>query len=182
MRIKGKLADEVARIGLLEEEGRITAHRLMLPFQRLRSIEGGEYLWLRCWPTDGFELVEAEYLDEFDYDDDTAGYGPHETWVQYEIEMVGIRDMLGVRGDEVSFLAAHGVAPKPVQLDGIDAAGYVSTLSPEQKSWVLAALERAVSDSDTSELYELWEENGPEDLAAWRAPILSRLASLKTVG
>lgn len=77
---------------------------------------------------------------------------------------------------------AHGVAPAPVQLTGIDAAGYAGTLSPEQKAWVLTALERAVADSDTSELYELWEENGPEDLAAWRAPILGRLASLKTVG
>ncbi|MDI9902650.1 DUF4259 domain-containing protein [Rhodococcus sp. IEGM 1409] len=55
-------------------------------------------------------------------------------------------------------------------------------MSPEQKAWVLTALERAVSDSDTSELHELWEENGPEDLEAWRATILSRLASLKAVG
>lgn len=69
-----------------------------------------------------------------------------------------------------------------MQLDEIDAAGYAGTLSPEQKTWILNALERAVSDSDTSELHELWEENGPEDLEAWRAPILSRLASLKSVG
>ena len=76
----------------------------------------------------------------------------------------------------------HGVAPKPEQLSETDVAGYVGTLSPEQKAWVFSALERAVSGSDASELHELWEENGPEDLEAWRAPILSRLASLKAVG
>ncbi|WP_262982580.1 hypothetical protein [Rhodococcus sp. MTM3W5.2] len=35
-----------------------------------------------------------------------------------------------------------------------------------------------MADSDTSELYELWAENGPEDLETWRAPIQSRLESL----
>jgi len=119
------------------------------------------------------DLLSAVQAGDYDIDD----YASHPDGGYLDADdaqtAIAVAEILAV---------AHGVAPKPVQLDGIDAAGYVSTLSPEQKSWVLSALERAVSDSDTSELYELWEENGPEDLAAWRAPILSRLASLKTVG
>ncbi|WP_372025588.1 DUF4259 domain-containing protein [Rhodococcus sp. NyZ502] len=119
------------------------------------------------------DLLSAVQAGDYDIDD----YASHPDGGYLDADdaqtAIAVAEILAV---------AHGVAPKPVQLDGIDAAGDVSTLSPEPKSWVLAALERAVSDSDTSELYELWEENGPEDLAAWRAPILSRLASLKTVG
>ncbi|MDH6679306.1 hypothetical protein M2284_003522 [Rhodococcus sp. LBL1] len=78
--------------------------------------------------------------------------------------------------------AAHGLRPAPRELDGIDAAAYVGALTPEQRAWILGTLERAIADSVTSELHELWAENGPEDLAEWRAPVESRLASLRTLG
>uniref|UniRef100_UPI0004830956 DUF4259 domain-containing protein n=1 Tax=Rhodococcus sp. UNC363MFTsu5.1 TaxID=1449069 RepID=UPI0004830956 len=74
---------------------------------------------------------------------------------------------------------AHGLRPAPQQFDGIDAATYVGSLTPEQRAWILTTLERAIADSDTSELHELWAENGPEDLEAWRAPILNRVKSLR---
>ncbi|TJZ75992.1 DUF4259 domain-containing protein [Rhodococcus oryzae] len=76
---------------------------------------------------------------------------------------------------------AHGLRPAPPQLEGIDAAAYTGSLSQEQRGWILATLERTIADSDTSELHELWAENGPEDLEAWRAPILSRLQSLRAL-
>ncbi|WP_430335148.1 DUF4259 domain-containing protein [Rhodococcus sp. ACT016] len=78
--------------------------------------------------------------------------------------------------------AAHGLRPASQELDGIDVAVYVGSLTPEQRAWILTTLERAIADSDTSELHELWAENGPEDLEEWRAPIASRLASLRPLG
>ena len=55
-------------------------------------------------------------------------------------------------------------------------------MTDQQHAWVLTTLERAVEGSDTSELHELWAENGPEDLAEWRDPVVSRLASLRSPG
>jgi hypothetical protein len=77
---------------------------------------------------------------------------------------------------------AHGLRPAPPQLDGIDAAACAGSWTPDQRAWILTTLERAIADSDTSELHELWAENGPEDLETWRAPILSRLTSLRALG
>ena len=75
----------------------------------------------------------------------------------------------------------HGLAPASAQLDGIDTAAFAGALTPEQRGWVLTTLARAISGSDTSELHELWAENGPEDLAEWRAPVLRRLESLRAL-
>lgn len=77
---------------------------------------------------------------------------------------------------------AQGLRPAPGELDGIDAAAYVGALTPQQRAWILTTLERAIAGDDTSELHELWAENGPEDLAEWRSPVASRLASLRTLG
>lgn len=76
---------------------------------------------------------------------------------------------------------AHGIRPATRELDGIDTAAYVGSLTAEQRAWIVTTLERAIADSDTSELHELWAENGPEDLEEWRAPIVDRLASLKAL-
>ncbi|RDI19010.1 uncharacterized protein DUF4259 [Rhodococcus sp. AG1013] len=76
---------------------------------------------------------------------------------------------------------AHGLRSAPSQLEGIDAAAYAGSLTTEQRAWILTTLGRAIADSDTSELHELWAENGPEDLEEWRAPILSRLESLRAL-
>ncbi len=77
---------------------------------------------------------------------------------------------------------ARGLRPSTPELDGIDVAAYVGSLTPEQRAWIISTLERAIADSDTSELHELWAENGPEDLEEWRAPIASRLTSLRPLG
>ncbi len=76
---------------------------------------------------------------------------------------------------------AHGLLPAPPELEGIDAVAYTESLTPEQREWILATLERTVADPETSELYELWAENGPEEVEEWRAPILRRLESLKAL-
>jgi len=76
---------------------------------------------------------------------------------------------------------AHGLRPESRELHGIDAAAYVASLTAEQRAWIVGTLGRAIADSDTSELHELWAENGPEDLEEWRAPIASRLESLRAL-
>ncbi|SEL72194.1 DUF4259 domain-containing protein [Rhodococcus maanshanensis] len=59
---------------------------------------------------------------------------------------------------------------------------YVGSLTPEQRAWIVTTLERAIADSDTSELRELCAENGPEDLEKWRALILRSVESLGALG
>ncbi|MBM4575956.1 DUF4259 domain-containing protein [Rhodococcus hoagii] len=76
----------------------------------------------------------------------------------------------------------RGIESASPQLDGIDAAAFCASLTPEQHAWILTTLERAIADSDTSELHELWAENGPEDLEEWRAPVARRLESLRALG
>jgi len=77
---------------------------------------------------------------------------------------------------------ARGLRPADDHLEGVDAVAFAGSLTDQQHAWVLTTLERAVEGSDTSELHELWAENGPEDLAEWRDPVVSRLASLRTAG
>jgi hypothetical protein len=77
---------------------------------------------------------------------------------------------------------AHGLTSADAHLDGVDAVAFAGSLTDRQRAWVLATLERAVEGSETSELHELWAENGPEDLAAWREPVVRRLESLRALG
>lgn len=77
---------------------------------------------------------------------------------------------------------ARELLPAPPELDGIDTTAYVGSLTEKQRAWIVTTLERTVADSDTSELHELWAENGPEDLEAWRTPIRRRLNSLRALG
>lgn len=67
------------------------------------------------------------------------------------------------------------------ELDGVDVAGFVGSLTTSQRTWIVTTLERTIVDGESSELYELWAENGPEDLETWRAPIRVRLDSLRGV-
>lgn len=76
---------------------------------------------------------------------------------------------------------AHGIRTATGELDGIDTVAYVGALTADQRKWILTTLERAIADGDTSELYELWAENGPEELAQWRAPIAQRVSSLRAL-
>ncbi|MHA7132496.1 DUF4259 domain-containing protein [Oerskovia turbata] len=77
---------------------------------------------------------------------------------------------------------AHGLTSADAYLDGVDAVTFAGSLTDRQRAWVLVTLERAVEGSETSELHELWAENGPEDLAAWREPVARRLESLRALG
>ncbi|MFF3066025.1 DUF4259 domain-containing protein [Oerskovia sp. NPDC057915] len=77
---------------------------------------------------------------------------------------------------------ARGLRPADAHLEGVDAVAFAASLTDQQRAWVLTTLERAVEGSDTSELHELWAENGPEGLAEWRDPVVSRLASLRPPG
>ncbi|WP_068156478.1 DUF4259 domain-containing protein [Rhodococcus phenolicus] len=76
---------------------------------------------------------------------------------------------------------AHDLRPAPPEFEGFDAAAYVRSLTEQQRAWILVTIERAIADGETSELYELWAENGPEDLETWRAPVLARLEGLRAV-
>ncbi|MFE3289930.1 DUF4259 domain-containing protein [Rhodococcus sp. NPDC059234] len=118
------------------------------------------------------DLLAALRAGEFDIDD----YSGHVDEEYLEVDdaqaAIALAEVVAV---------AHGLRPVPPQLDGIDAAAYTASLTAEQRGWILATLERTIADSDTSELHELWAENGPEDLGAWRAPILARLESLRAL-
>lgn len=76
---------------------------------------------------------------------------------------------------------AHGLRPACSQLDGIDAAAFARSFTPDHRAWILETLARTIADSDTSELHELWAENGPEDLETWRAPIVNRVERLRAL-
>ena len=73
---------------------------------------------------------------------------------------------------------AHGLRPACSQLDGIDAAAFARSVTPDHRAWILETLARTIAGSDTSELHELWAENGPEDLEMWRLPIATRVEGL----
>jgi hypothetical protein len=75
----------------------------------------------------------------------------------------------------------HGLQPADSHLDGVDAVAFAASLTDQERAWVLATLERAVEGSETSELHELWAENGPEDLAAWRDPVVHRSLTLRAL-
>lgn len=118
------------------------------------------------------DLLVAVRAGEFDIADFTSHVDDEYVEVEDSQAAIAIAEIVA---------AAHGLLPAPEQLDGIDAVAYAASLTPEQREWILATLERTIADPETSELYELWAENGPEDVEEWRAPILKRLESLKTL-
>ncbi|KJF20553.1 DUF4259 domain-containing protein [Rhodococcus sp. AD45-ID] len=118
------------------------------------------------------DLLVAVRAGEFDIADFTSHVDDEYVEVDDSQAAIAIAEIVAV---------AHGLLPAPEQLDGIDAVAYSASLTPEQREWILATLERTIADPETSELYELWAENGPEDVEEWRAPILKRLESLKTL-
>lgn len=116
------------------------------------------------------DLLAALRAGDFDIDDYTGHVDEEYVEVDDAQAAIALAEVVAV---------GHGLRSAPPQLDGIDAAAYAGSLTPEQRAWIVATLARAIADSETSELHELWAENGPEDLEAWRAPILSRLVSLR---
>ena len=118
------------------------------------------------------DLLSAIRAGEFDITDFTGHVDEEYVEVEDSQAAIAVAEIVAV---------AHGLLPAPPQLEGIDAVAYTESLTPEQREWILATLERTIGDPETSELYELWAENGPEDVEEWRAPILTRLESLKTL-
>ncbi len=116
------------------------------------------------------DLLAALRAGEFDIDDYAGHVGGDYLEADDAQAAIALAEVVAV---------ADGLLPAPGQLDGIDAARYAASLTPEQRAWIVVTLERAIADADTSELFELWAENGPEELEEWRAPIESRLAGLK---
>lgn len=116
------------------------------------------------------DLLAALRAGDFDIDDYTGHVDEEYLEVDDAQAAIALAEVVAV---------ADGLRPAPPQLDGIDAAAYAGSLTPEQRAWIVATLARAIADSDSSELHELWAENGPDDLEEWRAPVLSRLESLR---
>lgn len=65
------------------------------------------------------------------------------------------------------------------ELAEVDTAAFAAELTEEQHARILETLERAIVGAETSELYDLWAENGPEDVERWSAPIRARIDSLR---
>ena len=118
------------------------------------------------------DLLAAIRAGDFDIDDYTRHVDEEYLEADDAQAAVALAEVVAV---------AHGLRPAPAQLEGIDAAAYTRSLTAEQRAWSLTTLERTIADSDTSELHELWAENGPEDLAEWRTPISTRLESLRAL-
>lgn len=118
------------------------------------------------------DLLVAVRAGDFDITDFTSHVDDEYVEVDDSQAALAVAEIVAV---------AHGLLPAPPQLEGIDAVAYTESLTPEQREWILATLERTIADPETSELYELWAENGPEEVEEWRAPILKRLESLKAL-
>ncbi|MGG7102220.1 DUF4259 domain-containing protein [Rhodococcus sp. 24CO] len=118
------------------------------------------------------DLLVAVRAGDFDITDFTSHVDDEYVEVDDSQAALAVAEIVAV---------AHGLLPAPPQLEGIDAVAYTESLTPEQREWILTTLERTIADPETSELYELWAENGPEEVEEWRAPILKRLESLKAL-
>ncbi|MFJ3395293.1 DUF4259 domain-containing protein [Leifsonia aquatica] len=89
-------------------------------------------------------------------------------------------DYLEVDGGQMAIALAELVIvvreQKPVAYEGIDLAAFQGMLNPERIQWIHDQAVRATSDSDASELYELWEDAG--DLDNWLLPARATIAKL----
>jgi len=75
-------------------------------------------------------------------------------------------------------LAALGRIDPPAALDEVDIRLLSTQLDDEAYELILRAADRAVRP-DGSELYELWEEAGEEELAEWRRGAVTSLEQLR---
>ena len=75
-------------------------------------------------------------------------------------------------------LAALGRIDPPAALDEVDIRLLSTQLDDDAYELVLTAAERAINP-DGSELYELWEEAGDDELRAWRAASLLSIEALR---
>ncbi|ACZ21075.1 hypothetical protein Sked_11310 [Sanguibacter keddieii DSM 10542] len=85
---------------------------------------------------------------------------------QYAIALVEIA--LVLQGDR---------APHPALAD-VDLSQVAEQFTEDKVRWIVEMADRALTDSETSELYELWEEAG--ELDSWRAPSVESLDRLRS--
>ncbi|KJF25165.1 DUF4259 domain-containing protein [Rhodococcus sp. AD45-ID] len=57
---------------------------------------------------------------------------------------------------------------------------FADALTSERLTWLIEMVERTIASTD-SELFELWDEQGPEELAAWRIPVVDGLEDLRVL-
>ena len=74
-------------------------------------------------------------------------------------------------------LTALGRIDPPAALDEVDIRLLSTQFDDQTYDFILTAAERAVSDG--SELYELWEEAGDDDLREWRTASLTSIETLR---
>lgn len=75
-------------------------------------------------------------------------------------------------------LAALGRIDPPAALDEVDIRLLSTQLDDQAYELILTAAERAASP-DRSELYELWDEAGEDELHEWRTASLSTIEALR---
>jgi hypothetical protein len=75
-------------------------------------------------------------------------------------------------------LTALGRIDPPAALDELDVRLVSSQFDEQTYELILTAAERALSP-DGSELYELWEEAGDDDLREWRSASVSSIEALR---
>jgi hypothetical protein len=75
-------------------------------------------------------------------------------------------------------LAALGRIDPPAALDEVDIRLLSTQLDDAAYELILRVAERAVQP-DGSELYELWEEAGEEELAEWRSAAVASIEQLR---
>jgi hypothetical protein len=75
-------------------------------------------------------------------------------------------------------LTALGRIDPPAALDEVDIRLISTQFDDQTYELILTAAERAINP-DGSELYELWEEAGDDELREWRAASLSSIESLR---
>lgn len=76
-------------------------------------------------------------------------------------------------------LAALGRIDPPAELDEVDIRLLSTQLDDASYELILRAAERAVQP-DGSELYELWQEAGDDDLAEWRTAAVTSVEALRS--
>ncbi len=75
-------------------------------------------------------------------------------------------------------LTALGRIDPPAALDEVDVRLLSTQLDDQIYDLILTAAERAIS-ADGSELYEVWEEAGDDDLREWRTASLTSIEALR---
>lgn len=74
-------------------------------------------------------------------------------------------------------LVLRGVRPAHPELADVDLTPVAGLFTEDRLRWIVEMADRALTDSETSELYELWEEAGT--LEEWREPSVASLDSLR---